>query len=46
MQGFKSVVSFPEHRKELVAGNLREFLTTRMQQMFCKLPHVDFESFI
>ena len=31
MQGLKTVVSFPEHRKELVAGNLGAFLTTREQ---------------
>ena len=27
-EGLKRVVSFPEHRKEFVAGNMSEFVTT------------------
>jgi hypothetical protein len=41
MQGLKRIVNDLSHRKELVAGNLGEHITTRMSIRFASLPHFD-----
>jgi hypothetical protein len=41
MQGFKHLVNDPVHRKELVAGNLGEYISTRMYTCFASQPRFD-----
>lgn len=41
MQGLKHLVDNPSHRKEIVAGNLGEYVTTRMLIHLVKQPHLD-----